>query len=551
VGEEADEASVVVDRWLVAMGGGFGLGLWASGFEVATLPVRLTVPLAPIELFVAAVAGGLAMGLFGAILAVTVGGLVLWRGRAAPAPEAVGGAIAVAALGVTGFHVWAAAWALWTESRAPASYTLSVLPFVLAGIAYVNARYWVRRIEVGRSVAWGWFGLSTGAMLVGAGVGAVGASARPTLGEATTGNSVVLVTVDGLRRDAVQVFGGDPMPALDALGRDGMVFADTVTPTPDAGAANATLLTGLHPVRHGHLGDGDGLKRAIKTLPEAIAAEGWTTAAFVSHASVAAPSGLASGFLTFDDRFYPAWARMAILEPLAGYTASRRARDTTRAFLSWLDAHPDRPFFAWVHLADPAVATPGAYSEATLQVDVSIQQIREALEARSRPDTALIVAGTSGVMRGERGLTGSVGLFDPVVRVPLVVRVPRFEPTVPRVTPQVRLMDVPATILEILIAPTLLKTEGVSLLGYATGWRETPLGCTLIGRSADGGWQMGVRNNGVKYLAGAGGQTEQLFDLSSDPREEVDIAASQPDIVTQARAMMAADAAALAARTAP
>ncbi len=532
----------------LAVWGALGVGCVVGGFEVAALAVRLPVPFVPIELLLAGAVAVAATGALGVLLALALSP-ALYALRARETEVAVAAVLALCTMGLAGLHIWRVSWLLWTESRSMAAFTLGILPIGLAGIVYYNAQYWVKRIAVGRSGVAAWPVLA--ALVSAAGVGAAVAIAvlRPAQGPKLAGNSAILVTVDGLRRDAVGVYGGDPTPYLDQLARESITFVDAVSPTPASGPGNAAALSGLHPLRSRRLTDADDLIRAVVTLPEALSDQGWTTAAFVGATSVAAETGMAQGFLSYDDRFVPPWARVALLAPFAAPTW-RPARETTGAFLRWLGAQPSRPFFVWIHYADPAVAAAsgGDVAAAVVQVDASIQQIREALEAADRwDDTAMVIAGTHGWMNGEHGLTGAVGLYDPMVRVPLVVRVPRYQPRVPRPEPQVRLMDIPATLLELLALEPVLESEGAALLGYGTGRRTATMSCTLVGRSSSGELRVGLRNNGVKFLEAPTGGTPELYVLGSDPREERNLAAEEPTIVEAARGLVGSDAAALRA----
>src|SRR5512147_1774017 len=59
--------------------------------------------------------------------------------------------------------------------------------------------------------------------------------------------SILLVTIDTLRADHVTL---RLTPALDALGREGVVFDQAITVAPLTLPAHASLLTGLYPPRH-------------------------------------------------------------------------------------------------------------------------------------------------------------------------------------------------------------------------------------------------------------------------------------------------------------
>ena len=60
--------------------------------------------------------------------------------------------------------------------------------------------------------------------------------------------SILLITIDTLRPDALGwVAGRNSTPAIDRLAREGLRFRAAVSPVPLTGPAHASLLTGLLP----------------------------------------------------------------------------------------------------------------------------------------------------------------------------------------------------------------------------------------------------------------------------------------------------------------
>src|SRR5512135_2058536 len=66
-------------------------------------------------------------------------------------------------------------------------------------------------------------------------------------------SAVVLVTIDTLRADRLGAYGSTRglTPSLDRFARDATRFIAAVTQVPLTLPAHATILTGLHPARHG------------------------------------------------------------------------------------------------------------------------------------------------------------------------------------------------------------------------------------------------------------------------------------------------------------
>ena len=132
-------------------------------------------------------------------------------------------------------------------------------------------------------------------------------------------------------------------PALDRFAQSAARFTAAVTQVPLTLPAHATMLTGLHPARHGiRTNDGFRLAAGVPTLAEALRARGYATGAFIGGYPLQASFGLARGFDRYDDDFLRA----------AG-AVERPADEVVRAAAAWIDQHQSQPFFAWLHLFDP------------------------------------------------------------------------------------------------------------------------------------------------------------------------------------------------------
>src|SRR3990172_10994333 len=72
---------------------------------------------------------------------------------------------------------------------------------------------------------------------------------QPLSSGSAAGFHVALITLDTTRADHLGAYGYDKAetPNLDRLAREGVRFADAVSPAPITLAAHTSLLTGLHP----------------------------------------------------------------------------------------------------------------------------------------------------------------------------------------------------------------------------------------------------------------------------------------------------------------
>ena len=560
-----------------------GLGFVAGGLEAAYLSTELRLPMGFLEFVALGLLCVLVMGAVGWLFGL-LGGIphLLKLDWYAPQPMSI--QIGAAGFALCGFYLWQSAWRIGFDGRLVAAACMALMPFGFWGVVYFNARYWVRRLWAGTEYRVGWLPVSLGvALLLVLGSG-WGYGSRYTGGAGALDDpSVVLITVDTLRRDHVGVYGGGKAetPHLDAFAEDAVVFLDAVTPMPETAPAHATILTGLHPLRHRVVSNGHRLSRGFKTVTEILEGEGFATAAFVSSFALDAERGLQQGFQIYDDDLtssFPGLARNNVLGWLIrgwmvfGRPAStpwlleRDGQDTNNRFYSWLDSHQDMPFFAWIHYFEPhapyagsldhaALLDGGEYSDAQRErlkaqyageverADALIGDVLAQLEARGLAEhTLVIITSDHGEMLGEHGLDfHHHGLHEEVVRVPLLIRAPGLRPKTLRITPQVRLMDISPTILDYLRMDPFHEAEGADLMGYAEGVRERPMWSALLGRrsrSWSDGVLLGLRNHGVKYWEDLGTGEEQLFNVHRDPTESDDILDEQPEAAATARRLL-------------
>ena len=283
------------------------------------------------------------------------------------------------------------------------------------------------------------------------------------------GRPIILVTIDTLRADRLGAYGSAKglTPALDRFAQGAARFTAAVTQVPLTLPAHATILTGLHPAKHGvRTNDGFRLAAGVPTLAEALRARRYATAAFIGGYPLQASFGLARGFDRYDDDFLRA----------AG-TVERSADEVVRSALAWIDQRQSQPFFAWLHLFDPhspytppapfAAAHAGApYDGEVAYTDAAIGRLFEHLQASGLYSRAAIIIVADHVESlGEHGeRTHGTFLYDATVRVPLLIKLPDMAAS--------RELTVPVETAD--LAPTIASIAGTSL-GEVDGQNLLPL----------------------------------------------------------------------------
>lgn len=457
------------------------------------------------------------------------------------------------------------------------------MPLGVVGVVSLNARYWIRRrteqTAEGLPTGPGWNAVAVSATVLVILVNSFTLSGRQYGGQAAlqTDPPVVLVTVDALRVDHVSAMGAAEVrtSAMDELAIDGARFVNAVTPSPLTVPAHAAIHTGIHPVRTGVLSDHHVLSSRYETLAERLGEEGYATAAFVSDVALGAGSGLEQGFAVYDDEMgapVRGMHELSLVSAVMGLWGERaevgadsnlqeRVGDETlgRA-MAWIRGHGDGPFFLWVHLNEPdwPYASHGAsgqssggdghagrYAEEVLQSDQLMGDFMDALRERVDRPMIVVFASAYGQNLGEDGLGhNAAGLFDQVVRVPLIIKPHTSAPLHSRVEAQVRLMDIPNTVKALLRIDQDDDIESGDLTAFMDGTQSRDYATFLLGQtsqSIERGSVFGYRaakaggapGEMLKFIWNPGLDKHWLFDLPTDPYEAADMSLSQAAVVSQ------------------
>jgi arylsulfatase A-like enzyme len=183
--------------------------------------------------------------------------------------------------------------------------------------------------------------------------------------------------------------------------------------------------------------------------------------------------------------------------------------------------------------------------------DESIGRVLEAVEDRDRPCLVVFASDNGGLARiADNGpYRGSKGmLYEGGIRVPLAVRWPSEGGPSTTDLP-VLLRDVAPTVLELVgVEATDVEMDGRSFAGVAVGdvpsarplhwhfpaylegggaaglWRTTP-----VAAIRDGSWKLHQFFEDDRF---------ELYDLSTDPGERIDLAGDNPELVTRLESEM-------------
>jgi arylsulfatase A-like enzyme/Flp pilus assembly protein TadD len=356
--------------------------------------------------------------------------------------------------------------------------------------------------------------------------------------------SVILVTLDTTRADRLGIYGhgGGLTPNLDRIGREGVVFEEAIAQVPLTLPSHASLFTGRYPSSHGVRHNGIyRLRESETTLAEHLSRLGYDTAGFAAAFVMNRGFGAEQGFAVYDD--VPGNRYEGGQDQL--YAAQRTAEEVNERVIRWLSEVPaGKRFFLWVHYYDPhdpyePPESPGralrgeGYDREISYMDSCFGDLLRALEADDRLDrSVLVVAGDHGESLGQHGeKTHGIFLYEPSVRVPLIVRAPGLVPAGTRVSGPVELVDVAPTVLDWIGAPPLPAAQGRSLRPRIDG-TDDGRGAVAHAESLmprlEFGWSelRMVRDGRFKFVEAP---RRELYDLRHDPGEERDLAAFDPE----------------------
>ena len=334
--------------------------------------------------------------------------------------------------------------------------------------------------------------------------------------------NVLIVVPDTLRADhfGINGYSAPTTPALDALAREGTNFTQAITVAPRTWQSFTSILTGLYPPRHGvrYIWDRP-LEAETPTMASALGARGWETAAFDAS-----------------DMLRPMTGRKQFQRYSVATKRADRSEDAVvmEQAAQYVGKERDAPFFAfvrmngahWPYLHDEWIGefescsghrhvfngmtyglvhpTPGEgfrianerafrnaiwkddadedtrrhriahYDAEVRTTDTLIGQLVEGLrESGLLERTIIVVSSDHGESFFEHGyMQHGPRVDDPVMRVPLIVRLPRGHPAHRSgrvVDTLVRTVDIAPTILDAVGVPAPAGLDGVSLLPAIRG----------------------------------------------------------------------------------
>jgi arylsulfatase A-like enzyme len=402
--------------------------------------------------------------------------------------------------------------------------------------------------------------------------------------------NIVIVVLDTVRLDHTGEGAGgaapkSATPVLDRLAGESTTFSRAWANAPWTVPSHASIFTGLLPSSHHCTGKNYSFLTGSPTSAELLSDAGYETVAFFSNPWLTDRlTGILRGFRT---KYEEAGTGTQILN-----VSDQGGTATLGNVASWLSTRrEDAPFFLFANFLEPHLPydPPREYREEFLADlpmddvvgtqwahafnaglhdpdDVDFGRIRRLYagdvstadaylgllvgllkEHGLYDDTVIIVTSDHGENLGEHGfLDHQFGVFDTLIEIPLVVRAPGWLEPGSR-DDAVMLTDIFATVLELGdVADPPETPHSRSLLGvpFESGRpviaEYTGANSPLITHLTNLNPKLDTSRIEVAYskvrvgdfvlVVGSDG-SEELYDLATDPRQEVNVAAERPGVV--------------------
>jgi arylsulfatase A-like enzyme len=308
----------------------------------------------------------------------------------------------------------------------------------------------------------------------------------------STGNNIILISLDTLRADHLGCYGyeRETSPAIDTLAEDSALFLNTYSSSPWTLSSHVSLLTSLNPMRHGVHYENEKMDSSLVTLADLLRQEGFACSAFTGGGFVNSVYGFSKGFDSYG-------------QSSRGIRQKDSAEWICASVLDWIDDHRDRDFFLFIHTYQPhnPFSSPPPFNSFFLDEDDRWDEIdmleyvggkkgifkklpdrerrnivnlydgeirytdakligplMERLKELGIYDTSLIILTSD---HGEEfydhnGWEHGHTLYDELLKVPLIIKLPESQFAKTRISTIVRLIDV---------MPTILDEQGISVSG--------------------------------------------------------------------------------------
>jgi choline-sulfatase len=352
--------------------------------------------------------------------------------------------------------------------------------------------------------------------------------------------NVVLISIDTLRHDMGAAGHARPVtPNLDKLAQDSVVFDRAYSLASYTAKSVGPFLLGKYSSEtHRDWSHFNRFTTKDVFVQQRLQQAGFYTVSVQGYWYFFLNTGLERGFSVINKSAAPA------LVTVDGDSNSNGDKVSDAALVEIAKRELlDRPFFMWIHYVDPhseyvphegfdfGSSSRDRYDGEVAFVDHHVGRVLDALEKTPFYDrTVVIITSDHGEAFGEHGMIRhGFELWEELVRVPLIVRVPGVAPR--HVLTRRSAIDLAPTILDLcgVASPAPSDTDFLSGTSLVPDF-FTPSGAEPQPRPVFVDMAAGPNNvdrqaliDGDKKLVASGGRPLSLYDLEADPGETKDL----------------------------
>ncbi len=379
--------------------------------------------------------------------------------------------------------------------------------------------------------------------------------------------NIVLISVDTLRANHLTPYGYDreTTPFLASLAEESVLFTDAISQCGTTPQSLTSIMTGLYPFSDRVVGRRKGfvfLRRSNVTLARVLRDLGYDTHAITSSIQSSRATGINLGFESFDGIDVGVDQKMK----------RRKSGEVTGLAVEWLRsrARAEDPFFLWIHYLDPhyPYAAPPSYEQyfekhhpaeegevrfyrfdaihdkrhplsdgelarINIQYDREVRYIDDELRALFEnglvdhlDQTLVVFTADHGESLGDHQIVNHNDLYQTILHVPLMVRLPGASNGGTRIDEPVMLVDLKPTILDILGVPSDTPLRGRSLRPWLV--EDSPEEGAERFRVAEYADRRTVYRGDLKLITRDEGQ--EMYDIGRDRYETRNLVGQLPDV---------------------
>ncbi|MFN0205221.1 MAG: sulfatase [Planctomycetota bacterium] len=333
------------------------------------------------------------------------------------------------------------------------------------------------------------------------------------------GANVIFISIDTLRRDALGVYSGDPAlsPHIDKLAKECVIFDDAIAAANNTGPSHASMFTGVSTAVHGVLNTKtkkvQAIPTSLQTLAERLKTSGYATFARMDGGYMSAALGFDRGFEDFKSVYsglekkageamkwfdnistnsisnkksafcflhtYEAHSPYLssprnidnVLKPYKNSLVAKRMMEIAHGEMQLYEGQ-ELLFRDWKNKFKPEdfAALKGLYRECVRMADASVNSFIEGLRKSNILDKSiLIITSDHGEEFGEHGGTQHEEVWEELLRVPLLIRLPGAALAGTHVPHAFSGIDLMPTLLDLLGMERPTHIEGRSHLSHFSG----------------------------------------------------------------------------------